>query len=135
VRRGQLHLKGRPASGGEIEVALERVFGQRALRTYQLVAANDWIDRVAAGALKGAQAQPTTVGAVMRSERALAIATLLGINRPAYLVPSVQGALDRVGAVDEDRLLGELRREALTRYRPGERRRRAMRFITGDAAW
>ena len=135
---GNLYLRGRPATGGDVERALQPAMATGALRSYQLVAACDWIARIAAQKVALPSA-PSTVGALLRSDRALATAVLIGVNRPAYLVPALQRAVAAVvasgTASDEEALLRELRRETLELYKPGERDRRAMRLNTSDEAF
>jgi hypothetical protein len=52
LRRGALVLGKRRASGGEVEQRLARELGSGALRTYQLVAAADWIDQIRATVIR-----------------------------------------------------------------------------------
>ena len=135
VAHNILRLHNKPANGGAIERALQPAMATGALRTYQLVAANDWVERIAAQPVHLTATELTTVGALLRSERALATAVLLGVNRPAYVVPALERAVTGVALDDDDALISALRREALARYTPDERDRRAMRLLTSDAAF
>ncbi len=132
LRDGALLLRGEPAAADEMVRALQPAMETGALRTYQLVAAADWIDRVAGARLRRTAG---TVGQMLRSDRALSTAVLLGVNRPAWVVPSLEAAIARVGAADEGKLVWEFRHQALARYRDEERERRAMRLIVSEAAW
>jgi hypothetical protein len=135
VRNNILRLHNKPANGAAVERALQSPMGTGALRTYQLVAANDWIERIAAQRVHLSATEETTVGQLLRSDRALATAVLVGVNRPAYLVPALERALDGLPRDDEDALVAALRREALARYTPGERERRELRLRTSDTAF
>jgi hypothetical protein len=134
VNGERLLLHGRAATGDDIERTLQPVFGVGALRTYQLVAANDWVDRIAHQGVRNGPRR-VGVGDVLSSDQALATAVLLGVNRPSYVVPVLQAAIDRVGVDDVGRLVGQLRTEALARYARKERERRGMRLLTSDMGW
>jgi hypothetical protein len=150
VRHGQLWMKFRDerhhkivraATGGEVESAMRGEMASGALRTYQLVAAADWIDRIAAQPVNVLPV-PSTVGGILRSDRALAVAVLVAVNRPAYLVPALERAVAAVAtagaaplAQGEEALVQELRRQVLERYKPAERERRTMRLNTSDEAF
>src|SRR5262249_6178209 len=87
IRGQRLLLHGRPATGAHLERVLSPAMGTGMLRTYQLVAANDWIERIAAQRVRVGSLW-STVGEQLRSDRALATAVLLGVNRPVFVVPS-----------------------------------------------
>jgi hypothetical protein len=135
VRNNFLRLHNKVANGGAVEHALQPVMATGALRTYQLVAANDWIERIAQKRVHVTATQLMPVGELLRGERALATAVLLAVNRPAYLAPALERALASVGRDDPDALVAALRREALALYTPGERDRRALRLNTSDEAF
>lgn len=134
VSGGRLTLGGRPATGEAIERALQPVMAVGPLRTYQLVAAKDFVDRVAAQpvTLRGL---PRTVGEVLHHPRALATAVILGVNRPSWLVPALEQAAMSVGERDLDVLVFALRRAALARYDPAEREARAQRLLVSEVWW
>lgn len=148
MRGDDLLLDGHAATGEAIERALGGAMGREgsALRTYQLVAASDWVRRIAALRVGAGHA---TVGSLLRTDRALATAVLLGVNRPAWVVPSMVVAIarlpprarramrerHRLDAGDERVLERELRRAALAQYRPYEREARAMRLLTSENGW
>ena len=134
IREGRLLLHGRPTTGAQLERVLSPAMGTGTLRTYQLVAANDWIERIAALPVR-VGSQWSTVGEQLRSDRALATAVLLGVNRPVFVVPSLEHALVRTGNGGEDRLVWELRHHALSLYPARERERRAMRLLTSEVGW
>jgi hypothetical protein len=135
IRSKILRLHNKPANGGAVERALQPVMASGALRTYQLVAANDWIESIAAQRVHLTATELTTVGQLLRSDRSLATAVLVAVNRPAYLVPALERALVGVARDDDDALLEALRREALACYPPAERDRRAVRLATSDTAF
>jgi hypothetical protein len=133
VKGSVLSLRGKPATGAQLEAALQHVMGAPPLRAYQLVAANDWVERI--GALPIRVAGGTrSVRELLADDRALSTAVLLGVNRPAYVVPALERAVSRVGGAPVDRLLREFRRQALALYRPAERERRMMRLLTSEAS-
>jgi hypothetical protein len=134
IRGGRLLFQGRPTTGAQLERVLSPVMGTGTLRTYQLVAADDWIERIASMRVR-VGSQWSTVGEQLRSDRALATAVLLGVNRPAFVVPSLEHALGRTGNGGEDGLVWELRHQALGLYPARERERRAMRLLTSEMGW
>ncbi|WP_431214060.1 hypothetical protein ACQ86N_04075 [Puia sp. P3] len=124
---GFITLAGKRATGGEVETAMHGVLGSDTdLRTYQLVAAHDWIaefkshtvwpgatgmGRLGKGYKPGnetasfeadgehkvvvsAPDNTSTVGDFLSSERAVANAIMLGVNRPAWVQYSLWRALD-----------------------------------------
>ncbi|MBS1603763.1 MAG: DUF4157 domain-containing protein [Bacteroidetes bacterium] len=124
---GFITLNGNRATGGEVETAMHGVLGSDTdLRTYQLVAAHDWITefkshtvwpgatgkgRLGKGYSPGneqASFEPddehkvvvtapdntSTVGDFLSSEKAVANAIMLGVNRPAWVQYSLWRALD-----------------------------------------
>jgi hypothetical protein len=135
IRNKILRLHKKPANGGAVERALQPAMATGALRTYQLLAANDWIERIAAQPVHLTPTELTTVGQLLRSDRALATAVLVGVNRPAYLVPALERALVDVPRDDDAALVAALRREALALYTPAERERRELRLRTSDTAF
>src|SRR5262249_49871857 len=74
VHNNILRLPNEAANGGTVERALQPAMATGALRTYQLVAANDWIDRISAQRVHLGPTQLTTVGQLLHSDRALATA-------------------------------------------------------------
>lgn len=44
MKNGKIQMSGHNATGGEVEDAMHAEMGKGALRTYQLIAANDWIE-------------------------------------------------------------------------------------------
>jgi hypothetical protein len=124
---GFITLNGNRATGGEVETAMHGVLGSDTdLRTYQLVAAHDWITefkshtvwpgatgrgRLGKGYSPGneqatfapdpehkvvvaAPDNTSTVGDFLSSEKAVANAIMLGVNRPAWVQYSLWRALD-----------------------------------------
>ena len=110
----KLQIGGKDATGGEVETALATPMGTGKLRSYQLVAAKDWLDDLRSKTVRpmtyGATmlhsgfsakgptitdgdrsiviTQPswaTTVGAVCSSKKALALMANLLVNRPAWV--------------------------------------------------
>ncbi len=128
VRGGKLTLGGRRATGVDVEKKLAAPMGTGALKSYQLVAARDWIDQVRATVIRPgyrggwdgyneaeggrlitltvgghtahlrARAH-ATVGEVFSSAAALATAVNLGVNRPRY----VESALWRAVSPEDAR--------------------------------
>jgi hypothetical protein len=124
---GFITLNGNRATGGEVETAMHGVLGSDTdLRTYQLVAAHDWITefkshtvwpgatgkgRLGKGYKPGNETASfeadaehkvvvsapdniSTVGDFLSSEKAVANAIMLGVNRPAWVQYSLWRALD-----------------------------------------
>ena len=124
---GFITLNGNRATGGQVETAMHGVLGSDTdLRTYQLVAAHDWITefkshtvwpgatgkgRLGRGYKPGnetasfeadaehkvlvtAPDNTSTVGDFLSSEKAVANAIMLGVNRPAWVQYSLWRALD-----------------------------------------
>jgi len=124
---GFITLNNNRATGGEVETAMHGVLGSDTdLRTYQLVAAHDWITefkshtvwpgatgkgRLGKGYKPGnetasfeadaehkvlvtAPDNTSTVGDFLSSEKAIANAIMLGVNRPAWVQYSLWRALD-----------------------------------------
>jgi hypothetical protein len=130
VRGGRIYLHGKAATGETIERAMHDTMGVPPLRSYQLIAATDWVQRIAMRKVKD-----KSVEKLLRSPRALATAVLLGVNRPSYVVPALEHAVERVGIDSEENLLAEFRRRAIARYPERQREQRAMRLLTSDAGW
>jgi hypothetical protein len=122
VRSGHVALHKKRVTGAALEAEMKDAMGAGALRTYQLVAARDWIDDVRqtvvrpglfarqwltvdyeeesggrtitlGGDVTVTARAPATVGAILRSPGALATAVNLGVNRPRYVESALWRAL------------------------------------------
>lgn len=131
LRAGALLLHGKPATGAQLVGALGVAFGTGALRAYQLVAATDWVEQIAATKID-APAGTTSVAALLPSARGLALAVLLGVNRPAYVAPSLSEAVGVSPGATEPELISAFRAAALSRYPAPDRERRAVRLLTAE---
>ena len=129
VKGKQILLNGKPATGGALETEMKGEMAKGDLRTYQLVAALDWIEQFKGTIVRpgpsiakavgsgyqdkanGAAASLTngnltleltaqryaTVGKLFTSEKSLAHAVMLGVNRPHYVEASLWRALQPQG--------------------------------------
>jgi hypothetical protein len=135
VTARQILIDGKAATGAEVESTMSEEMGKGSLRSYQLVAAKDWIDEFrgtvvrpgpsAAGSVGHGYNEingdgtsvmltsgrdtltidanmPATVGSLFASEKAIANAIMLGVNRPHY----VEGSLWRALSQGSDPLTG-----------------------------
>jgi hypothetical protein len=134
LRDGKILLRRKPAHASEVEQVLQNPMNSGSLRTYQLVAALDWIDRIGNGKVKVGRRQ-TTVQKLLPSDHGMATAVLLGVNRPAWVVPSLTEAAKQAGTRDEGKLLYAFRHRALTRYTDAEHDRRVARLLTSESAY
>jgi hypothetical protein len=135
VTARQITIDGKAATGAEVESTMSEEMGKGSLRSYQLVAAKDWIDEFRATVVRpGPSAAsgighgyneingdgtsvmltagrdtitidadaPATVGSLFASEKAIANAIMLGVNRPHF----VEAALWRAMSQGSDPLAG-----------------------------
>jgi hypothetical protein len=121
----KITIHGKPATGGEVEGAMSEEMAKGSLRSYQLIAAKDWIEEFRATVVRpgpaGADAighgysetadgksavltaganslaldaaAPATVGSLFASEKAVANAIMLGVNRPNFVEAALWRAL------------------------------------------
>jgi hypothetical protein len=128
--RGVTKLRGTPATGAMLEEALRPVISNPAVQAYQLIAAVDWIDRIAQAPVAGISAVP--LGSTL-SDRGLCTVMLLAVNRPAWVAPALHEAgLDVLGGESEDQRIDAFRIAALKRYPDKERLARAARLLTSE---
>jgi hypothetical protein len=108
LRSGAFVLGGRPATGGEVERALAAEMGRGALRTWQLVAAADWWQRLGLSSETDPARQAALFG--------------LAINRPAWLAR----LRPATGDIDAPSLVERI----VALYPRREREARAARYAT-----
>jgi hypothetical protein len=127
---GVTKLHGAPATGAMLETILQPLLSNPSVRAYQLVAAVDWIDRVAALPVAGVPAVP--LGKTL-SDRGLCTVMLLAVNRPAWVTPTLEAAgMTVIGGHNEDERIDAFCAAALKRYPEKERLARAARLLTSE---
>jgi hypothetical protein len=124
-------LHGTPATGVMLETVLKPLLRDPAVQAYELVAAVDWIDQVAALQLAGVSAVP--LGKAL-SDRGLCSVMLLAVHRPEWVLPALEAAgMMVLGAENEDQRIDAFRVAALKRYPDEERLAIAARLLTSEA--
>jgi hypothetical protein len=123
-------LRGTPATGAMLETALRPLLRNPAVQAYQLVAAAEWVDRIAALPVAGVSAVP--LGKTL-SDRGLCTVMLLAVNRPGWVAPTLEAAgMTVLGGENEEQRLDAFRNAALKRYPELERLARAARLLTSE---